>query len=122
MELKEDLKEVVECMVAFFYTFDYDDSIKADPKPHIKSGRPACDIQMNAHVYAIAEKYQIDELKVLALEKFRTRVKLDNAFAILGGTWTVYKDIKIPMDDNALHNALIDIWLLGAPDWFEQKG
>jgi hypothetical protein len=94
-ELKEHLKEVVECMITFFYTFDFDD-IKADPKPKIKSGRPACEIQMNAHVYAIADKYQIDELKDLALEKFKTPVNLDNGMALLGATWTMYKNIKIP--------------------------
>ena len=57
VELKEDLLMAVEQMITFFYTCDYDDSVAArDPSP--SSGDPTsdCSLQMNAWVYATAEK------------------------------------------------------------------
>jgi len=65
--LKEDIPDVVRAMLQFLYTFDYDDGIKfAD------SMEP---LSFNTHVYAIADKYDIHELKELAKDKFEGLVK-----------------------------------------------
>lgn len=124
VELKEDLVEVVEKMIEFFYTFNYNDKMPESSdgsKPLKTNGRPVIQSQMNAHVYALAEKYQIEELKALALEKFRETNPSSRAL-VLGATWTVYKDIELPNDDRALKDAVTEMWIVGSPDWWDTDG
>lgn len=99
-------------MVTFCYTFDYDDHVEELP-PETHSRRPSTPLQVNAFVYAIAEKYDIMDLKALVLEKFKQHADVTDADAMLRAAWTIYKDIQLPENDRSLHNLILDMWLLG---------
>ena len=106
-------------MISFFYTFDYDDNITVESPPNIKSERPESTIQMNAHVYALADKYQVDDLKALAVEKLKTSVDLTSRHQMLAAAWTVGKVLKLPPGDQTLQQMLSRMWLLGSPEWID---
>ncbi|KAK5121590.1 hypothetical protein LTR85_004762 [Meristemomyces frigidus] len=63
IEVHEDDAEAVELMIGYFYAFDYSD----EPKPEAKLKNSTL---VNAVVYAIADKYEITDLKPLAMKKF----------------------------------------------------
>jgi len=81
----DDDPEAVDCIVQYFYTFDYkhrprapDDAAEAGTALQEQSGPPAetpasdaSVMVLHVKVYALAEKYSITPLKALALEKFR---------------------------------------------------
>lgn len=103
----------------FFYTFDYDDSVNAEPLPGIKSGRPAMQSQMNAHIYALAEKYQVDDLKALAIEKIKKTADVSSRIQMLALAYTTWTVIELPPNDTILHQVVKDMWLMGAADWLD---
>ncbi|GAB1727965.1 hypothetical protein NU195Hw_Modified_72t1 [Hortaea werneckii] len=62
-ELHDDHPTSVSLMIKYFYSFDYatdadDDELFADP------------LVMHAHVYVVADKYGVEDLKQLACRKF----------------------------------------------------
>ncbi|KAI7261653.1 hypothetical protein KC345_g9685 [Hortaea werneckii] len=62
-ELHDDHPAAVALMIKYFYSFDYatdadDDELFADP------------LVMHAHVYVVADKYGVEDLKQLACRKF----------------------------------------------------
>lgn len=107
---------MIEKMITYFYTFDYDDKVVTDPLPQLRSERPTNELQMNAWVYAIAEKYEAMNLKELALEKFKRSAKVTDVDLMLGAAWTIYKDIPLPQNDRILHETITDMWLMGGKD------
>lgn len=64
----DDDLEVVQRMLEFFYTLDYQDG------PKILEGSTH-NLVTHASVYGIAEKYEITPLKVLAKQKFENMIK-----------------------------------------------
>lgn len=92
----DDDPEAVDCIVQYFYTFDYkhrprapDDAAEAGTALQEQSGPPAetpasdaSVMVLHVKVYALAEKYSITPLKALALEKFRVAA-LDIGIPIL---------------------------------------
>ncbi|KAH0559307.1 hypothetical protein GP486_004180 [Trichoglossum hirsutum] len=63
----DDDPDSVRRMISFMYTFDYDDEVKINPK---SAENPA--LFSSIRVYAIAEKYGIEDLKELARSRFST--------------------------------------------------
>jgi hypothetical protein len=103
-------------MIAYFYTFDYDDAVTTDPRPELTSGRPAYHMQMNAWMFATAEKYEVLHLKARALEKFKIHADVTNADQMLGAAWTINNDLWLPPNAQDLWWAMHDMWLLGGAD------
>ncbi|KAK3718839.1 hypothetical protein LTR37_004755 [Vermiconidia calcicola] len=85
-------------------------------------------LQMNVHVYALAEKYELVHLKILAFEKFKQNANITNANDMLSAAWAVYKHIALPDTDQQLHDTVHGMWLLGGkelianigPDWLRE--
>ena len=76
VDLSDDDPQVVETLIHYFYNFDYPDPTNGqnDVPPIV------LDVQM----YIIADKYFIEPLKQLAIQKFENRAKLEwdtDAFA-----------------------------------------
>ncbi|KAK5170364.1 uncharacterized protein LTR77_004951 [Saxophila tyrrhenica] len=61
--LKEDDPNVVEVMLHFMYHFDYEDEGHGGLAP----------LMLNAYLFVMADKYQVDGLKALAKDKFLKR-------------------------------------------------
>lgn len=122
MELVGDFKEVIERMITFFYTFDYDDTVAADPELSADSGRPQDHMQLNAFVYATAEKYQVENLKALALEKFKNRADFTNSAQLASTAKVVFQGISLREKDLRLKEAMVSLWILGAPELDDNMG
>ena len=141
VELKEDLPAAVDRMIQYMYRLDYDE----EPQPSAIEGQasatvcapdPLSPMQMNAHMYAIADKvslkialtphwvgtenlqYEIPGLQKLALKKFvdSSVPLLNNKPHLIAAACTVYNDISLPEDDRKLKDALIDIWIMGSSE------
>ncbi|RMZ17242.1 hypothetical protein D0860_00644 [Hortaea werneckii] len=80
-ELHDDHPAAVALMIKYFYSFDY--ATDANTDNHL-----ANQLEMHAHVYVVADKYGVDDLKQLACLKFADLVpeivpqNLDPTFAI----------------------------------------
>ncbi|KAK3718337.1 hypothetical protein LTR37_005150 [Vermiconidia calcicola] len=138
VHLREEHASVIANMISFMYTFDYNDSTSSDtfkststehtlPKgssssKHLTSPAPSNALQMNAWVYATAEKYEILDLKALALEKFKQHADVTNADDMLGAAWAVYKHISLLETDRQLHDTVRDMWLLGGKELIANIG
>ena len=131
VELKEDRVEAVERMITYFYTFDYEDSVRIRPLPEIEDPKPATTAEINAHVYAVADKYDVPALKSLALEKFRAECQdiaagttilnegniIDaSALELRRITYTTFSQLG-PYHE--LHEIVVWIWLLGGQELWE---
>ncbi|KAI7089444.1 hypothetical protein KC356_g2517 [Hortaea werneckii] len=66
-ELHDDHPAAVALMVKYFYSFDY--ATDANTDDHF-----ANPLEMHAHVYVIADKYGVEDLKQLACRKFTNLV------------------------------------------------
>lgn len=78
-------------------------------------------MQLNACVYALAEKYQIDNLKALALEKFKENADIFNRAEMLAATWTVWKGIQLPETDSVLRDIVVHMWAVADADLFNDE-
>lgn len=123
------------------YKLDYN----GEPQPSAVEGQPSTPVcapdllspmQMNAHMYAIADKvslkialtphwvgtetlqYEIPGLQKLALKKFvdSSVPLLNNKPYLIAAASTVYNDISLPEDDRKLKDALVDIWIIGSSE------
>lgn len=114
VELHEDMLAAVECMINFFYTCDYDDSIQnATSTSEPMDKEPNNALQLNAWVYATADKYEVPTLKALALEKFTLAAvrSSKNRLVMTQTTYTVYKHLPLPHTDRALKRILVGMWI-----------
>ena len=68
--LEDDDPATVERMITFLYTDNYDDG---NPAVTVTDAKPCVGpiLMANTLVYSIADKYDIQRLKVLAMDKFR---------------------------------------------------
>jgi len=124
VELHNDQLAVAERMISFFYTCDYDDGIEATtPVPKSRDRQPRSKLQMNAWVYAIAEKYEVASLETLAVEKFaKATAEAAHIFSVLmPATYTVYKLLQLPATDRTLKNTLVAMWMLGGNEVMPKK-
>lgn len=127
VELKDDLLAAVERMIHFFYAFDYNDDMPAaEPMPGPKDAEPATKLQMDAHMYAIAEKYEIPALKELAFQKFKAAGAVLQAHQpgassqLQHGTYTVFKHISLPANDRKLKGVIVGMWVIGGYELLKQ--
>ena len=67
IELEEDNPLAVARMITYFYTFDYDDSLTS---VEANTNKVYNELDMNAWVYVTADKYDVPELRTMALRKF----------------------------------------------------
>lgn len=102
--------------MSYFYSFDYDDEVKTNPVPEIKSGRPANRTQMNIWVYALAEKYDISLLKQLAIEKIRLHTSIDDPEQMVGAAWAIFGLAQLPPWDTELKELFCTMWMLGGQE------
>lgn len=123
MELKEDFAEVVEKTIQFFYLFDYDDvTPNHGPRPTGQRWRPIYKLEMHALVYAMADKYDVPNLKALALEKFRVFKDVFNADAMIGAVWTLENQVQLPDGEQELHKAILEMWFVGGKELVNNIG
>lgn len=111
-------------MIQYFYKLDYED-LEGTPETQEKDAaqgtlkwtkEPHFGMQRNAHVYAVADKYEVPGLKALALSKFKQQAaRIQSAHSrILMTARTVYKEILLPPGDDQLRSVLVDSWILRA--------
>lgn len=80
VSLEDDDPFIIERMLSYLYTLDYSDnaaarpalSIKQNWPPHLSKEESKSVLQVDARVYALAEKYDISGLKDLAKYKYET--------------------------------------------------
>ncbi|KAF7188247.1 hypothetical protein HII31_10532 [Pseudocercospora fuligena] len=129
IELKEDPPEAVECMIQYFYDGNYDDCSgliehrngkstmpsEAVVTVDISSGKLQFPMQLDAWVYAVAEKL-MPTLKDLAYDKFKecARVMANPRTRLLTTADTVYEHLPLPEGDQKLHELLVDAWVVHA--------
>lgn len=105
-------------MITFFYTWDYDDTMSSEVKSEPDSKEPSSDLQLNAWMYAIAEKYEVPDLETMSLQKFKNAAArvLTNVDvpALLDAVRTLYKYISLPESDTKLRDILLDTWVLAS--------
>lgn len=73
LDLTDDDPYAIDCMLQFFYHLDY------EPPEPIEFGliAPPLALVLYAWTYAVAEKYMVDGLKALAMEKFEKATASD---------------------------------------------
>ncbi|KAF2085252.1 POZ domain-containing protein [Saccharata proteae CBS 121410] len=98
VNLDDDDLVIVEMMVRFFYRFDYDDTVHIDGKesPYM----------VNALVYALADKYDCQSLKELALRKFEDANHSWHLEDLLDIVRAVYD--TTPSTDRGLRDQVVD--------------
>lgn len=111
IELKEDLKCMVDRMVYYFYNFDYyngSDSTKPiEPVPWHA-------LWNHIQMYSIADKYDVPGLRTLALEKFKAFISGPDATSgLLENATHAVNKLQLPDTDTALRDLLVKAWLLG---------
>lgn len=128
-------------MIQYMYKLDYDGDPQSSGDEE-QASTPVCapdllsPMQMNAHMYAIADKvslktaltlhwvetealqYEIPGLQRLALKKFidSSVPLLNNKPHLIAAACTVYNDISLPEGDRKLKDALTDIWIMGSSE------
>lgn len=113
IDLQEDDPDDVRRMIEFFYTSNYDDGsedsdVESEQFP----------INIDAKMYALADKYDVPVMQALALEKFESALIEchTNRAAMISATETLTRDVELPDTDTKLHDLLVDGWLIaGGP-------
>ena len=110
-------------MIHFFYTCDYDDRVvlRKDDQGNDVVRNTLC---VNADVYAIADKYDIPDLKALALEKSKIAAKAIymHPARMLGAVRHIYTKVQTMASDTALRALVVDAWLMGGSALHEGVG
>jgi hypothetical protein len=115
IDLKEDDPSMVELMVKFFYTFDYN----YPPAPSEVSS-----LAIHISVYLIADRYEVLHLKSMALERFRRDIVAccKDGKSMIQATRAVEESMPAPICDTALHDIVIRAWDRGGPVLFANIG
>jgi len=93
-------------MIDYFYGFDYKD----EPKP---KGKLKHSTEINVAVYAIADKYEIVDLKSLAIKKFGLAIgnfitKKQDPLEVIRAVYET-----TPPNERGLRDVCVDIWTMG---------
>lgn len=107
IELKEDNPHAVKLMIDYFYGFDYEDS-------HDTITAFSNILELNAAVYVVADKYQVPDLKKLAVKHF-AKAAPDSALR----RESPKEAIKLaftgtPATDRALRDLVLEYWMVFA--------
>jgi hypothetical protein len=115
VDLKEDDPSMVELMVKFFYTIDYDNT-PANSELSL--------LGLHAHVYTIADKYQVLVLKSIALAKFKGALATSykDGKAMVEAAHALTQCIPFPSCDPTLHDLMSEAWLHGGDELFANVG
>lgn len=107
IELKEDHPNVLDVMINYFYKFDYsEDGL-------VGVGRPFMDaLDLDAQVFAIADKYEASDLEQCALKKFCQSLPsvLMQKRNPLPAITTVYE--STPASKRGLRDVVGEFWFL----------
>lgn len=115
--------------IEYFYKFDYSDDVSAVNQSHkspasVVSRGPIADvvagsitefpIQLHAHVYAIADKYEVPDLKSIARDKFREELakNMDSTKIMGAAIAALYLEIELPDSDRKLKDLLAIAWII----------
>jgi len=130
--LEDDVVEAVERMRVFFYVWTYDDdmsSIGADELACVALGdpKPVTSIQINAYVYAMADKYEVPDLQALALRKFKTAAcdlngAEDSHLLLQRAIYTVFRHVQLSHSDTTLKDILVSLWTIGGSELNKRIG
>jgi hypothetical protein len=106
IDLKEDDPSMVEHMVKFFYTFDYDNTPEESETSQIG---------LHARIYTIADKYEVLILKGIALAKFKSCLSASykDGKVMVEGTHALTEARPLPTCDTTMHDIMIEAWLHG---------
>jgi hypothetical protein len=113
IDLEEDDPSMVELLVKFFYTFDYDNTpMRSD------------NIGLHARVYTIADKYEVLGLKSIALARFKEGLveSHKDGDAMVQATRTLAECLPPPTCDTVLHDLMVKAWILGGDALFLAVG
>lgn len=107
-------------MIKWFYTSDYVDKWKASEPKDEDFWPLSTPLVINAHMYSLADKYDVPDLKVLALEKFMKGLVASYKCGkdMVAAAFTLTVDISLPDSDTALYDVFVDAWLLGGRELF----
>ncbi|PPJ59131.1 hypothetical protein CBER1_01709 [Cercospora berteroae] len=130
--LKEDDPLALKKMIEYFYKFRYSDrlsTVRIRPS-NVIAGGAASDfddvadvdtssiikpsIQLHAHMFAIADKYEVSDLKGFAQTRFREELaaNMDSITVIAAAIRAVYLEIEMPDSDRALKDLLTIAWVV----------
>ena len=115
MELLDDNPEAVDVMIKYFYSFEYDGNLK-------RNSMFADPLELHAAVYAVAEKYDVPDLKSLIVTKFcedASTVLLQKRNA-LPAINMVYS--STPECDRGLRDAIIEFWTVASGFIIKHQG
>jgi len=124
LTLEEDYLEAVERMIAFFYVWDHEDMILGVAPEEIAAlslddPRPVTRLQINAYMCSIADKYEVPDLKDLALQKFKKAAcdihGTENALPVVQrAICTVFHHAQLSEQDfDQMSSVLGTLWTLG---------
>ncbi|KAL8870252.1 MAG: hypothetical protein Q9174_003662 [Haloplaca sp. 1 TL-2023] len=69
IDLKEEDPDLIEALVDYLYSFDYEDRRQAQPSLQSSASKT---LSINANMYIVGDRYNLRELKDLARQKFQT--------------------------------------------------
>lgn len=100
IDLKEDDPSMVELMVRFFYTFDYD-YISAQPDVPLLS--------LHIRVFIIADRYEVLKLKSIALGRFKSDLfaRCKDGEFMVRATRAVEEHMPLPICNTTLRDLVI---------------
>jgi hypothetical protein len=115
IDLKDDDPSLVEMMIKYFYTFTYDET---PPRAETSS------LGLHARIYTIADKYEVLDLKAIALENFEHAVSSSckNGKVMVEGARALTECNPPPTCDTTLHDLMIEAWLHGGEELFADVG
>jgi hypothetical protein len=71
-EFLHDSRLVIEKLISFFYTANYDDKVDLSES---EPSRSVSNLQLYAQVFALADKYHVHGLSALCIRKYKYRLK-----------------------------------------------
>jgi hypothetical protein len=106
IDLEEDELGMVELLVKFFYTFDYDNT---------PANTEMSALGLHASVYTIADKYEVLALKSTALARFKEVLVefYDVGEVMVEATRDLTGFLPPPTCDTTLHDLVVEAWIIG---------
>ena len=98
-------------MIKFSYTFDYETKNETSY---------ANFLELHAGVYATAEKYEVPDLKKLAVTKFRNDIVSSKKISPLPAIRLIYS--STPSSDRGFRDVILDLWQVASTPIIEQRG
>jgi hypothetical protein len=117
----EDDFEVVEKMLSFPYTSDYDKPATPVPSTTTPTMKPTSQgLQLHANVYIVAEKYDVSALKIIAANKYKERLK--NDWSVISSSFIATLKLiynGLPKNDDILKPIALEYAAQNAPSLAE---